>query len=63
MSADAFCITVFAMDESFESRSKDLLAKAFALYPDKDPRVLPLPDAHSEIVNLWSKSICRPEAV
>ena len=36
---------------------------AIALYPDKDPRVLPLPDAHSEIVNLWSKSICRPEAV
>ena len=32
---DAFCVSVFAMDEAFESRSRDLLERAFALYPDQ----------------------------
>ena len=43
-----FCITVFAMDEAFESRSKEMLTKAFALYPDRQYALLTLPHTTPE---------------
>ena len=45
---NAFCITVFAMDEAFESRSKEILTKAFALYPDRQYALLTLPHTTPE---------------
>ena len=61
---NAFCITVFAMDEAFESRSKDLLAKAFALYPDKEYAVITLPHTTPEfpLLNYFTQAEPKPSS-
>ena len=61
---NAFCITVFAMDESFESRSKDLLSKAFALYPDKEYAVITLPHTTPEfpLLNYFTQAEPKPSS-
>ena len=50
------------MDESFESRSKDLLRKAFALYPDKEYAVITLPHTTPEfpLLNYFTQAEPRP---
>ena len=57
---NAFCITVFAMDEAFESRSKELLSKAFALYPEKQYALLTLPHTTAEFPLLNSFTQAEP---
>ena len=37
---NAFCITLFCMDESYESRVLDFLPHAFELFPDRDYLIL-----------------------
>ena len=54
---NAFCISVFCMDESFESRSPDFLHAAFALYPDREYAIITLPHITSEfgLLNCFSQ--------
>ena len=40
---NAFCVSVFCMDESFESRSADFLRAAFACFPQCEYAVITLP--------------------
>eukprot|EP00742_Colponemidia_sp_Colp-10_P005991 GILJ01006412.1.p1 GENE.GILJ01006412.1~~GILJ01006412.1.p1 ORF type:complete len:1622 (+),score=306.28 GILJ01006412.1:470-4867(+) len=45
---NAFCVTLFCLDELFESRAKDFLEPAFALYPDKDYCIVTQPHTSPE---------------
>jgi len=51
---NAFCVTVFCIDEAFESRSKDFLTTCFALYPDREYMIITLPHTTSEFALLHS---------
>ncbi|KAJ1620362.1 hypothetical protein T492DRAFT_1078537 [Pavlovales sp. CCMP2436] len=54
--SNAFCITLFCMDESFESRAVDFVRPAFALFHDLDYCVVTLPHVTSEfgLLSLFS---------
>ena len=54
---NAFCVSVFCMDESFESRSSDFLHAAFAAFPEREYAVLTLPHTIAEfsLVNSFSQ--------
>ena len=45
---NAFCVSVFCMDESFESRSADFLRAAFACFPPCEYAVITLPHTTAE---------------
>jgi len=61
---NAFCISVFCMDESFESRSTDFLHAAFAAFPDREYAVLTLPHTTSEfsLVNAFTQAEPLPSS-
>ena len=40
MAKNAFCITLFCMDETYESRVLDFLPHAFELFPERDFLIL-----------------------
>ena len=45
---NAFAITLFCVDETFESRSRDFLVAAFAAFPDREYCILTLPHDSNE---------------
>ena len=57
MLINAFCVSVFCMDESFESRSVDFLHAAFACFPKCDYAILTLPHTTPEfsLVNAFTQ--------
>mmetsp|Transcript_28030 Transcript_28030/g.71900 ORF Transcript_28030/g.71900 Transcript_28030/m.71900 type:complete len:1184 (+) Transcript_28030:552-4103(+) len=60
MLCNAFCVAVFCMDESFESRSADFLHAAFALYPEREYAIITLPHTTPEFSLLNSFSQVEP---
>lgn len=44
----AFCVSVFCVDEAFESRSCDFLSACFALFPEKEYVIVTLPHTAAE---------------
>ena len=53
---NAFCVSVFCMDESFESRSADFMHAAFACFPECEYAVITLPHTTPEfsLVNAFT---------
>ena len=61
---NAFCISVFCMDESFESRSTDFLHAAFSAFPEREYAVLTLPHTTPEfsLVNAFTQAEPLPSS-
>jgi len=64
MLLNAFCVSVFCMDDSFESRSADFLTAAFAAFPDRQYCVLTLPHTTAEfsLVNAFTQAEALPSS-
>lgn len=58
---NAFCITLFCVDEPMEARSWKVIAEAFALYPDRDYCLLTLPHISAEFPLLKNFVFVRPK--
>ena len=61
---NAFCVTIFCMDEAFESRAKDFLPAAFAAYPDREFCVVTLPHTTPEfaLLNHFTQAEALPSS-
>lgn len=60
MTCNAFCVAVFCIEETFESRSVDFLHAAFALYPNLEYAIITLPHTVPEFSLLNSFSQVEP---
>lgn len=60
-SSNAFCIQLFCINEKYETRSIDFLAKAFELFPDREYCVISIPFLVPEFPLLQSFARITPK--
>mmetsp|Transcript_9490 Transcript_9490/g.21728 ORF Transcript_9490/g.21728 Transcript_9490/m.21728 type:complete len:1307 (-) Transcript_9490:39-3959(-) len=64
LESNAFCITLFCLESTYEARCRDMLAYAFTLFPDKEYAIVTLPYTapHFCLLRHFTPVTCRADS-